>query len=148
MADSFWSLLSAGLTFTVPLAILSFILGLMIGVLVALLRLYGPTPLKKICDFYVWVIRGTPLLVQLFLIFYGLPNAGITLDAFPAALIGFAGPRVIKDTTQAELPEGFQTAEFLQQHGLIDAIIPRQELKARLAYYLEFLTAGRKPATA
>ncbi|MGM3193319.1 amino acid ABC transporter permease [Dickeya dadantii subsp. dieffenbachiae] len=90
MADSFWSLLSAGLTFTVPLAILSFALGLMIGVLVALLRLYGPTPLKKICDFYVWVIRGTPLLVQLFLIFYGLPNAGITLDAFPAALIGFS----------------------------------------------------------
>ncbi|MCL6407635.1 amino acid ABC transporter permease [Dickeya dadantii] len=90
MADSFWSLLSAGLTFTVPLAILSFVLGLMIGVLVALLRLYGPTPLKKICDFYVWVIRGTPLLVQLFLIFYGLPNAGITLDAFPAALIGFS----------------------------------------------------------
>lgn len=90
MADSFWSLLSAGLTFTVPLAILSFILGLMIGVLVALLRLYGATPLKKICDFYVWVIRGTPLLVQLFLIFYGLPSAGITLDAFPAALIGFS----------------------------------------------------------
>ncbi|ACT08656.1 polar amino acid ABC transporter, inner membrane subunit [Dickeya chrysanthemi Ech1591] len=90
MADSFWSLLSAGLTFTVPLAILSFALGLMLGVLVALLRLYGPKPLKKICDFYVWVIRGTPLLVQLFLIFYGLPNAGITLDAFPAALIGFS----------------------------------------------------------
>ncbi|AUC43185.1 Cystine ABC transporter, permease protein [Dickeya solani RNS 08.23.3.1.A] len=90
MADSFWSLLSAGLTFTVPLAILSFVLGLMIGVLVALLRLYGPKPLKRICDFYVWVIRGTPLLVQLFLIFYGLPNAGITLDAFPAALIGFS----------------------------------------------------------
>ncbi|MBT1426378.1 amino acid ABC transporter permease [Dickeya dianthicola] len=90
MADSFWSLLSAGLTFTVPLAILSFILGLMVGVLVALLRLYGPKPLKRICDFYVWVIRGTPLLVQLFLIFYGLPSAGITLDAFPAALIGFS----------------------------------------------------------
>ncbi|WP_042858282.1 amino acid ABC transporter permease [Dickeya sp. NCPPB 3274] len=90
MADSFWSLLSAGLTFTVPLAILSFILGLTIGVLVALLRLYGPKSLKRICDFYVWVIRGTPLLVQLFLIFYGLPNAGITLDAFPAALIGFS----------------------------------------------------------
>ncbi|WP_035339367.1 MULTISPECIES: amino acid ABC transporter permease [Dickeya] len=90
MADSFWSLLSAGLTFTVPLAILSFILGLMLGVVVALLRLYGPKPLKKLCDFYVWIIRGTPLLVQLFLIFYGLPGAGITLDAFPAALIGFS----------------------------------------------------------
>lgn len=89
MADSFWSLLSAGLQFTVPLAILSFILGLALGVVVALTRLYGPKPLKWVGDFYVWVIRGTPLLVQLFLIFYGLPNAGITLDAFPAALIGF-----------------------------------------------------------
>lgn len=89
MADSFWSLLSAGLRFTVPLAILSFILGLAVGVVVALIRLYGPQPLKWLGDFYVWVIRGTPLLVQLFLIFYGLPSAGITLDAFPAALIGF-----------------------------------------------------------
>ncbi|MBG6240601.1 MAG: amino acid ABC transporter permease [Candidatus Symbiopectobacterium sp. Dall1.0] len=89
MADSFWSLLSAGLQFTVPLAILSFVLGLALGILVALIRLYGPKPLKWVADFYVWVIRGTPLLVQLFLIFYGQPNAGITLDAFPAALIGF-----------------------------------------------------------
>ncbi|OSN02898.1 cysteine ABC transporter permease [Lonsdalea iberica] len=89
MADSFWSLLSAGLKFTVPLAIISFILGLTLGIVVALIRLYGPRPLKWIADFYVWVIRGTPLLVQLFLIFYGLPSAGITLDAFPAALIGF-----------------------------------------------------------
>ncbi|MFP1790220.1 amino acid ABC transporter permease [Lonsdalea quercina] len=89
MADSFWSLLSAGLKFTVPLAIISFILGLALGIVVALIRLYGPRPLKWIADFYVWVIRGTPLLVQLFLIFYGLPSAGITLDAFPAALIGF-----------------------------------------------------------
>ncbi|WP_304165622.1 amino acid ABC transporter permease [Lonsdalea britannica] len=89
MADSFWSLLSAGLKFTVPLAIISFILGLAVGIVVALIRLYGPRPLKWIADFYVWVIRGTPLLVQLFLIFYGLPSAGITLDAFPAALIGF-----------------------------------------------------------
>lgn len=89
MADSFWSLLYAGLQFTVPLAILSFVLGLALGILVALIRLYGPKPLKWVADFYVWVIRGTPLLVQLFFIFYGLPNAGITLDAFPAALIGF-----------------------------------------------------------
>jgi len=47
---------------------------------------------------------------------------------------------VIKDTTQAELPPGFQTAEFLLDHGLIDSIVPRKELKQRLGYYLEFLT--------
>ncbi|MBW7983206.1 amino acid ABC transporter permease [Enterobacillus tribolii] len=89
MIDSFWSLFSAGLTFTVPLAILSFIGGLIVGFITALARLYAPKPVKWLFDFYVWVIRGTPLLVQLFLIFYGLPSAGITLDAFPAALIGF-----------------------------------------------------------
>jgi acetyl-CoA carboxylase carboxyl transferase subunit beta len=51
--------------------------------------------------------------------------------AEPGAMIGFAGPRVIKDTTQAELPPGFQTAEFLLDHGLIDAIVPRKEMKER-----------------
>lgn len=66
--------------------------------------------------------------------------------AEPAAMIGFAGPRVIKDTTQSELPEGFQTAEFLLEHGLIDAIVPRGEMKTRLAYYLDFMTARNKAA--
>jgi len=89
MLDSFWRLFSAGLMFTLPLAILSFIGGLALGFVLALVRLYAPQPFKGVADFYVWVIRGTPLLVQLFLIFYGLPSAGITLDAFPAALIGF-----------------------------------------------------------
>jgi len=58
------------------------------------------------------------------------------------AMIGFAGPRVIKDTTQAELPPGFQTAEFLLDHGLIDAIVPRKEMKLRLIEYLNYMTAG------
>lgn len=87
--DSFWPMLYAGLTFTIPLTLISFILGLSLGFIAALARLYGPEPLKKIVRFYVWLIRGTPLLVQLFLIFYALPSAGITLDAFPAAIIGF-----------------------------------------------------------
>nr|WP_234472072.1 amino acid ABC transporter permease [Erwinia sp. S43] len=82
-------MLYAGLTFTIPLTLISFILGLSLGFIAALVRLYGPEPLKKIVRFYVWLIRGTPLLVQLFLIFYALPSAGITLDAFPAAIIGF-----------------------------------------------------------
>jgi len=68
--------------------------------------------------------------------------------AEPGAMIGFAGPRVIKDTTQAELPPGFQTAEFLLDHGLIDAIVPRKEMKTRLVDYLGYLTAGQKLAAA
>ncbi len=71
---------------------------------------------------------------------------GDLIVAEPGAMIGFAGPRVIKDTTQAELPPGFQTAEFLQDRGLIDAIVPRKEMKDRLVYYLEFLHEGQRKA--
>jgi len=75
-------------------------------------------------------------------------SLGDLILAEPGAMIGFAGPRVIKDTTQAELPPDFQTAEFLLNHGLIDAIVPRREMKARLIEYLDFLTAGKKAAAA
>jgi acetyl-CoA carboxylase carboxyl transferase subunit beta len=71
-------------------------------------------------------------------------SLGDLILAEPGAMIGFAGPRVIKDTTQAELPPGFQTAEFLLDHGLIDAIVPRKEMKARLGAYIDFLMVGRK----
>ena len=72
-------------------------------------------------------------------------SLGDLILAEPGAMIGFAGPRVIKDTTQAELPPGFQTAEFLLDHGLIDAIVPRKEMKQRLIEYLDFLdTAGKQ----
>jgi len=74
-------------------------------------------------------------------------SIGDLILAEPGAMIGFAGPRVIKDTTQAELPPGFQTTEFLLEHGLIDSIVPRKELKQRLTYYLEFLSE-RSRATA
>lgn len=68
---------------------------------------------------------------------------GDLIIAEPGSMIGFAGPRVIKDTTQTELPPGFQTAEFLLEHGLIDAIVPRHEMKRQLALYLEFLMTGK-----
>src|SRR5712664_3609244 len=73
-------------------------------------------------------------------------SVGDLILAEPGAMIGFAGPRVIKDTTQAELPPGFQTAEFLLDRGLIDAIVPRKEMKERLCDYLEYLTERMKKA--
>ena len=73
-------------------------------------------------------------------------SLGDLILAEPGAMIGFAGPRVIKDTTQAELPPNFQTAEFLLDHGLIDAIVPRKELKPRLIEYLDYLTVRQKAA--
>ncbi|HTR40720.1 MAG TPA: acetyl-CoA carboxylase, carboxyltransferase subunit beta [Pseudomonadales bacterium] len=71
-------------------------------------------------------------------------SLGDLILAEPGALIGFAGPRVIKDTTQAELPPGFQTAEFLMEHGLVDSIVSRNDMKERLIGYMDFLTAGKK----
>ena len=64
---------------------------------------------------------------------------GDLIVAEPGALIGFAGPRVIKETTQQDLPKGFQRAEFLLEHGLIDQVIPRKELKARLVQLLAYM---------
>jgi acetyl-CoA carboxylase carboxyl transferase subunit beta len=57
----------------------------------------------------------------------------------PGALIGFAGPRVVKDTTGQELPDGFQTAEFLQEHGFLDFITHRKELKKNINLYLDLI---------
>ncbi len=62
--------------------------------------------------------------------------------AEPKALIGFAGPRVIKDTTQAELPEGFQSSEFLLKKGMIDRIVDRHELRHELSLYLDYFKAS------
>jgi acetyl-CoA carboxylase carboxyl transferase subunit beta len=67
---------------------------------------------------------------------------GDVIVAEPGALIGFAGPRVIKETTQQDLPEGFQRAEFLEKHGLIDMVVPRPQLKARLALVLDYMDSN------
>ncbi|MGF6753724.1 amino acid ABC transporter permease [Paraburkholderia sp. GAS42] len=90
MGTSLWPLLYAGLVFTVPLTLISFVLGLALAFAVALIRLFGPNWSVAIVRFYVWLIRGSPLLVQLFVIFYGLPNVGIVLDPLTAAIIGFS----------------------------------------------------------
>ena len=73
---------------------------------------------------------------------------GDVILAEPGALIGFAGPRVIKDTTKQTLPAGFQTSEFLLKHGLIDQIVPRGEMRDRLADLLLALYVKRKKTTA
>jgi cystine transport system permease protein len=90
MGESLWPLLYAGLVFTVPLTLVSFAVGLALAFIVALVRLFGPGWSVAIVRFYVWLFRGSPLLVQLFVIFYGLPNVGIVLDPLTAAIIGFS----------------------------------------------------------
>ena len=90
LADSFLKILIPGLTVTIPLTVISFALAMVIAIAVALIQFAKVRILKDIARFYVWVIRGTPLLVQLFVVFYGLPNIGILIDPFPAAIIVFA----------------------------------------------------------
>ena len=89
LSDSFFPILQAGIAFTIPLTLVSFVLGLILAFFTALARLSNILPLVAISKFYVWIFRGTPLLVQIFILFYGLPSVGITLDPFPAAVIGF-----------------------------------------------------------
>ena len=89
IVDSFPKLLEYGLKATIPLTILSFALALVIAVAVALIQYAQVKPLLPVCRFYIWLIRGTPLLVQLYVVFYVLPEIGILLDAFPVAVIVF-----------------------------------------------------------
>ncbi|MXS74294.1 amino acid ABC transporter permease [Microbacterium sp. CSI-V] len=90
LLDSFWPMVLAGLRGTIPLSLASFAIGLVIALAMALLRLSRNVVLRGIARFYISVIRGTPLLVQLFVIFYGLPAVGIVIDPFPAAVIAFS----------------------------------------------------------
>jgi len=71
-------------------------------------------------------------------------SLGDVIIAEPEALIGFAGPRVIKETTQQELPEGFQTSEFLRDRGLIDIVVHRKQLKGLLGTLLDYLSGSGK----
>ncbi len=88
--SSFGKMFMAALTTSLPLAALSFFFGLLIAVVAALIQ-YAKVPvLKQLIRFYVWLIRGTPLLVQLMIIFYGLPTMGIKVNPFWAAVVSFS----------------------------------------------------------
>ena len=106
--DSFLKILIPGLTMTIPLTVISFSLAIIIGTITALIEFANIKVLKQIAKFYIWVIRGTPLLVQLFVVFYGLPSVGIVIDPFPAAVIVFS------------LNEGAYSAETIR--GALESI--------------------------
>ena len=75
---------------TLPLTAISFSLGLLIAVLTAIVRIANIKILKQLSEFYIWIFRGTPLLVQLFIVYFGLPIVGVTLDVWSAAIITFS----------------------------------------------------------
>ena len=90
LAEALPRILTAGLYHDHPAHAGLLLFAMIIAVAVALVQYANVPVLRQIARFYIWVIRGTPLLVQLFIIFYGLPSVGIMLDAFPAAVIAFA----------------------------------------------------------
>ena len=88
LISSFWPLMKAGLKMTVPLTLVSFTLGMILAFVTAMCRISKNKLLSKTAQFYVWVIRGTPMIVQLFVIFYGLPKVGIMFSPIVSAIIG------------------------------------------------------------
>jgi His/Glu/Gln/Arg/opine family amino acid ABC transporter permease subunit len=117
--DNLWPLAKAALTATIPLTIISFIVGLVIALAVALARLSPNVILTNVARFYISIIRGTPLLVQLFIVFYALPQLGVKIDPFPAAVIAFSlnvggyAAEIIRSAIQS-IPKGqWEAAETI-----------------------------------
>lgn len=117
LIDSFWNILLPGLTVTIPLTAISFAFALIIAVAVALMQFAKVPILTPLSRFYIWVIRGTPLLVQLFIIFYGLPHVGILINPFVAAVVVFS------------INEGAYCAETIR--AALEAV-PKGQLEAGL----------------
>lgn len=90
LSRSIWPLARGALAATIPLTLASFAIGLAIAILIALARLGESRILRGLASFYVSLIRGTPLLVQLFVIFYALPQLGVVIDPFPSAILAFS----------------------------------------------------------
>ncbi|WP_080844178.1 amino acid ABC transporter permease [Cytobacillus gottheilii] len=88
--SSLLPLLEGAISYTIPLTLIAFVIGLSLAILTALARISSVKILQVIARIYVSAIRGTPLLVQLFIIFYGLPTIGVIIDPFPSAVIGFS----------------------------------------------------------
>ncbi len=127
--DSFWKILLPGLTVTIPLTVISFSLALVIAVIAALVQFANVKGFKQLARFYIWIFRGTPLLVQLFVVFYGLSKIGIVLDPFPAAVIVFS------------LNEGAYCAETIR--AALEAV-PSGQLEAGYCTGMSYLQIIRR----
>lgn len=117
--DNLWPLARAALTMTIPLTVISFAIGLVIALGVALARLSSNVAVSSIARFYISIIRGTPLLVQLFIVFFALPEFGVRIDPFPAAVIAFSlnvggyAAEIIRSAIQS-IPKGqWEAAETI-----------------------------------
>lgn len=127
--SSFPKILIPGLTMTIPLTVLSFFFAMIIATITALIQYANIKILKELARFYIWVIRGTPVLVQLYVVFYGLPGIGILINPFPAALLVFS------------INEGAYCAEIIR--AALEAV-PRGQLEAGLMSGLSYLQTIRR----
>ncbi|AGB26248.1 amino acid ABC transporter substrate-binding protein, PAAT family [Mycobacterium sp. JS623] len=117
--ESLGPLAKAAITKTIPLTVISFVIGLVLALAVALARLSPNVILTNVARFYISIIRGTPLLVQLFIVFYALPELGVKIDPFPAAVIAFSlnvggyAAEIIRSAIQS-IPKGqWEAAETI-----------------------------------
>jgi cystine transport system permease protein len=117
--ENLWPLAKAALLVTIPLTIISFAIGLVIALVVALGRLSSNAVIAGVARFYISIIRGTPLLVQLFIVFFALPQIGVRIDPFPAAVIAFSlnvggyAAEIIRSAIQS-IPKGqWEAAETI-----------------------------------
>ena len=122
--DSFLKILIPGLTVTIPLTVISFSIALLIGTITALVQFGNIKVLKEIARIYIWIVRGTPLLVQLFVVFFGLPSLGIVINPFPAAVIVFS------------INEGAYSAETIR--GALESI-PKGQMEAGYCVGMNFI---------
>jgi cystine transport system permease protein len=90
LLSSFWPIVQGALAGTIPLALASFAIGLVLAIAIALMRLSRIRVVSGIARVYISIVRGTPLLVQLFVIFYGLPSLGVVIDPWPSAVVAFS----------------------------------------------------------
>ena len=129
LTTSFSQLVIPMFKVTLPLTAAAFFIGLMIALVVAMIRILEIPVLDQICRLYVWIFRGTPLLVQLFIIFFGLPAVGIRLEAFPAAVIAFS------------LNEGAYTSEIMRAAILA---VPRGQMEAGYTVGMNYFQIMRR----
>ena len=90
LIESFPKLLLPCLKLTIPLTLLSFFFGLLLALVLALVQIANIRGLKQFARFYIWIFRGTPLMLQLFIIFFGLPSFGVNFSGFQAAVVAFS----------------------------------------------------------
>ena len=129
LLESFPKMLLPGIKVTIPLTAISFSVALVIAVIAAMIQVAKVPVLRQLVRFYIWVVRGTPLLVQLYVVFFGLPNLGVVLEPFPTAVLVFS------------INEGAYCAETIR--AALESV-PRGQLEAGYCVGMSYMQIMRR----